>query len=106
MKKYIAFASIIMIISAITCASADIYAKVGIVTEIDYYNDTITFIDIDGREWICNGVEDWEIYDIVCFILYDNDTWYTREDDEIISITYNGYIEPEDAHFFWEISKG
>lgn len=107
MKKLaIALALLLIFGSAQDAFAADIYAKIGIITEVDYEHDTITITDIDGHMWQWEGAEDWDTFDLVCFILYDHDTELTREDDEIISITYNGYIEPEKTQWFWEISKG
>lgn len=109
MKKFATILVALMMIAVLVPVYAqtfDLYAKVGLVTDVDYTTDTITITDIDGHMWQWEGAEDWDTYDIVCFILCDVGTDYTREDDEIISITYNGYIEPNEAQWFWEISKG
>lgn len=71
---------------------ADCYAKVFVVTAIDYENDVIMLIDFNGDEWCYEGVEDWAVDDIACAIMYNNKTNLIY-DDEIISLTYNGFIK-------------
>lgn len=65
------------------------YAKVAEVTEIDLESDTVTFTDLNGNDWIFEGVEDWMIGDTAGLIMDNNET-VSIYDDIIISATYQG----------------
>lgn len=70
----------------------DFYAKVGIICRMDYDNDIVYVVDFFGEEWSFFGCDEWDIGDIVAAVM---DTMGTEliYDDEIVSVTYNGYIE-------------
>ena len=92
MKKIFAFilvCALFLAFSAVACA--DLYALVGVVIEVDYLNNTVTFEDFNGNEWAFEGVEDWEVDDICGAVMFDNNT-PTIYDDIILSTRYNGYI--------------
>lgn len=73
-------------------AYADIYPTTVIIREIDHLNDLVVCEDYNGNEWVFEGIEDWNIDDIVSMIMNDMDT-EEIEDDEIIMMRYSGYAE-------------
>lgn len=69
-------------------AAANLYAEAGIVTELDYAADMVTFMDARGMCWSFYGVEDWQVGDLLCAILYDAGT-IDPFDDAVIGATYH-----------------
>ena len=69
----------------------DFYAKVGIICRMDYDNDIVYVVDFFGEEWSFFDCDEWDIGDIVAAVM---DTMGTEliYDDEIVSVTYNGWI--------------
>lgn len=69
----------------------ELYAKVGIIIELNEEEDTVYFVDFMEQVWCFKGCEDWAIGDVVAAIM---DTMGTEViyDDEIVSVTYNGWI--------------
>ena len=71
---------------------ANLYPRTMIVTEVNTSADTVELTDFTGHTWELNGVEDWIIGDICACIMNSNGT-EAIEDDTIVDIKYNGYIE-------------
>lgn len=69
-------------------AAANLYAEAGVVTELDYAADVVTFMDTRGMYWSFYGVEDWQVGDLLCAILYDAGT-FDPLDDAVIGATYH-----------------
>lgn len=69
-------------------AASNLYAEAGVVTELDYAADVVTFMDARGMYWSFYGVEDWQVGDLLCAILYDAGT-FDPLDDAVISATYH-----------------
>lgn len=71
---------------------SNFYAKVGVVFRMDYIENIVYVVDFFGEEWSFFGCEDWDIGDFVAAVM---DTMGTEliYDDEIVSVTYNGYIK-------------
>lgn len=69
-------------------AAANLYAEAGVVTELDYAADVVTFMDARGMYWSFYGVEDWQVGDLLCAILYDAGT-FDPLDDAVIGATYH-----------------
>lgn len=69
-------------------AASNLYAEAGIVTELDYAADMVTFMDARGMCWSFYGVEDWQVGDLLCAILYDAGT-IDPLDDAVIGATYH-----------------
>lgn len=69
-------------------AASNLYAEAGVVTELDYAADVVTFMDARGMYWSFYGVEDWQVGDLLCAILYDAGT-LDPLDDAVISATYH-----------------
>lgn len=74
---------------------AVIYPKSAIVTEVNYHDDYIVLLDLNGDEWLYDGAEDWLVGDFVAMMMWNNDT-LDIYDDEIISIRYEGYCDDWD----------
>lgn len=70
-----------------------LYPLAGIVTEINYTEDTVTFTDCAGLLWAFYGCEDWCEGDIVSCIMHDSNTPESVYDDVIIRAYYAGIIE-------------
>lgn len=71
--------------------SLGLYSNCGVITEVDEKADTFVITDYRGQDWEMTGIEDWYEGDTCTMIMYDNGT-RDIEDDEIVSITYTGYI--------------
>ena len=69
-------------------AASNLYAEAGVVTELDYTTDVVTFMDARGMCWSFYGVEDWQVGDLLCAILYDAGT-LDPLDDAVIGATYH-----------------
>lgn len=84
--------SIVVIVPAATSepryAASNLYAEAGVVTELDYTADVVTFMDARGMYWSFYGVEDWQVGDLLCAILYDAGT-LDPIDDAVIGATYH-----------------
>lgn len=57
------------------------------ITDLNYEDDTITFTDFRGENWVYIGCEDWEIGDNANLIMYNNMTSEIY-DDIILTIKY------------------
>lgn len=89
MKKFIMILALALVLS-ISMAYADIYPTTVIVRDFDYQYDLVICEDYNGNEWIFEGIEDWDIDDMISMIMDDMDTSII-EDDEIIMVRYSGY---------------
>lgn len=69
-------------------AASNLYAEAGVVTELDYTADVVTFMDTRGMYWSFYGVEDWQVGDLLCAIFYDAET-LDPIDDAVIGATYH-----------------
>lgn len=69
-----------------------IYAKAGIVTEIDYHKDFMIITDWVGNEWEIIGCDDWHLNDLCAMSMSNNGT-PDNNDDIILNIRYNGQLE-------------
>ena len=69
----------------------NLYARVAIVSGFEFHDDLVFFTDVTGHVWSCYEIEDWQLGDVACLIIWDAET---REvsDDEIVWFTYNGRV--------------
>lgn len=69
----------------------NLYPTCGIVTEVNYTENMVTFTDFNGNSWSFYGTEDWIAGDIASAIMdkMGTDIIY---DDEVLSVRYCGYI--------------
>lgn len=69
------------------------YALVGVVVELDARENVVYVEDFNGNIWGFDGCEDWAIGDVAGMVI---DTIGTENiyDDEIVNVTYNGWICP------------
>lgn len=67
------------------------YALVGVVVELDTYENIVYVEDFNGNIWCFDECEDWNIGDIAGMVM---DTMGTENiyDDTIVNVTYNGWI--------------
>lgn len=97
--KRIIFTTIILAIFTLSFfAHAEIYPTTFIVTNINVDNNLLTLTDFTGNEWLYESIEDWFIGDITSAIMDNNNSEHI-EDDIIIQLKYEGYIED------WEYSQ-
>lgn len=89
MKKFIMILALALALS-ISVAYADIYPTTVIVRDLDYQYDLVICEDYNGNEWILEGIDNWDIDDMISMIMDDMDTSII-EDDEIIMVRYSGY---------------
>ena len=72
--------------------SNNIYPTVFEVVEIDESEDIIYLVDVNGNEWIWEGVEDWQVSDIAAATMDTNGT-DNIYDDTIINLKYTRIAE-------------
>ena len=67
--------------------SQHVYSRSGVVTELDYQNDEVIWVDDAGYEWSFKEIDDWNLGDGVVVVNFDH---YTESihDDETINIRY------------------
>ena len=73
---------------------ADLYPTTFVVAEIDNENDLVSLVDYNGNEWLWEGAEDLEVFDVVAAIMNDGET-SSIYDDEIVEIRYCGRADAE-----------
>ena len=91
MKRF-AMIVVMVLVLIVSAAYADIYPTTVIIRDIDHSNDLVICEEYNGNEWVFEGVEDWDIDDMVSMIMNDMDTEII-EDDEIIMMRYSGYAK-------------
>lgn len=101
MKKLIALTvALIALLTISTACAGDIhpdytlqidhvYPSTMIIIEVNYYEDIVTMVDGGGHIWIMEGVEDYNVYDLVSVMMCDNYTEYVT-DDVIMTAFYAG----------------
>lgn len=70
-----------------------IYPETGIVVDLNYETDEVTFECHNGNQFTFTGIEDWYEGDIVAAIMYNNFTKNSVYDDKILSVKYAGWYE-------------
>ena len=68
------------------------YEKNAVVIAVDYPADIVSVIDGDGEMWAFYGCDDWQAWDRCTLAMMDNGTPGNMYDDQIISVTYTGYL--------------
>lgn len=98
MKK---IASVVTLISLMMSAQGEIYFNMdtlyphtAVVSEVNYTENIVTVEDFNGNLWEFSETDDWSKGDIVSMIM-DTKGTDSIYDDEIVSVKYSGYIEPE-----------
>lgn len=91
MKKFVAMIMLCAMMIGLV-ASAEIYPQVFVVSEVNYEDNTILLVDCNEEGWIWEGIEDYDIGDIVASIIDDNET-ETIYDDIIVMVRYAGYMK-------------
>lgn len=76
-------------------AFADVYARVGVITEINEEEDFFVVEDAVGFIWEISEVEDYCVGDVVAMVMLDVQGTESILDDIIISTTYSGYISAD-----------
>jgi hypothetical protein len=66
------------------------YSKVMRIVEVNYEENLVLCVDMNGEEWAFEGTEDYFINDAVVCEMYDNNT-INIYDDEIINVYYAGF---------------
>ena len=90
MKKFVLV--VISLVLLYSIAYGAIYPTTVIVCEVDEENDLLYCEDYLGNIWVIEGIEDYDIDDLLAMIMYDNET-ETPEDDIIIDYNYSGYAK-------------
>lgn len=89
MKGAAVIASVMMLV-----AGSVIYPHSGVVTSVDYEQDTITVSCSKQvhEPHIIRGAEDWFVGDICSMLMFNNLTSETIADDIVLSTRCDGYI--------------
>lgn len=69
----------------------NLYSISTVVDEVDYSNDVVIVVDVNGKTWKFSGCEDWLVGDVCVLTMFDNKTDLVY-DDVILKTTYNGYV--------------
>lgn len=69
------------------------YPETLYVIDINETQDTVLCRTFSGMLYEFDGVEDWQVDDIVSAIMNDNGTTETITDDYFVDIRYSGWIE-------------
>lgn len=97
MKKFFIVWCIVIALSilmgVIASASAEVYPRAFIISELDKDNDMIFLEDACGNVWLATGIEDYCVGDIVVAVMDDNKTDTSIYDDIIVSMCYSGWSE-------------
>lgn len=91
MKKIVTL-FLVALVSMMSVASADVYARVGVIYEINYEEDFFVVEDSVGFLWEYEGVEDFAVDDVVAMMMADVAGTESILDDVILSVTFSGYI--------------
>ena len=73
----------------------NIYARVAVITNLDFNEDIVEVEDAVGFIWEFEGVEDYMIGDVVAMIMQSDGSPETILDDVILNVTYSGYIDAD-----------
>lgn len=86
------FAGVTLVAAIVTTivVSHEYYPMCGTITDINTNEDYFIITDFNGENWIYEGIEDWQIDDIVACIM-DNKGTLSIKDDSIVKIKYCGY---------------
>ena len=71
------------------------YPRAMEITKVDLMADKAICVDAVGLEWEFDEPEDLEEGDIIICTMYDNGTKDTIVDDEIVNVTWSGYVANE-----------
>lgn len=83
--------TIAIILTLVMMNSTADYSKVMRITELDYVNDVVYCVDMNGEQWAFSGTEDYLINDaIICEM--DNNNTINIYDDKIINAYYAGFM--------------
>jgi hypothetical protein len=85
----LAFVGLSIWVSALP-SEKNLYAKSAQIISLDYDNDFVTIEDANGFCWTFDSCEDWMVGDYCACVMNDRGT-LTIFDDEIISVTYQGF---------------
>ncbi len=79
-------------------ACADEYPTVFFVDALNHNADVITFTDMDGEQWLWQGIDDWNVGDMAAAIMDDNDTPDITDDEinKINKIDTEGWFTPDE----------
>lgn len=88
------FAMVASVVAMLSGMSPDgyIYPETGIVTQVDYSTNTVTFTTCEQVPHYFTGCEDWDVGDICSAIMYSPDQ-YNVFDDQVLSAVYSGRVE-------------
>ena len=96
MKKVVCAVVTLMILCGVACA--DTYGLVAVVVRVR--DEVVTCQDFFGNLWCFEEDDEWNEGDVVAFVMNDMNTPGVIEDDEITSVTFNGYLSL-DAMYEW-----
>ena len=72
-----------------------IYAKSAVVIALDADQDIVTVADSCGMTWSFSECEDYELFDIVNMVMWDNGTTDAVLDDVILCTRYSGFVSAD-----------
>ena len=91
-KKQIKNKLFILWLLYLLCNQNIIYPQTGIITNVNYENNVVTFQTFSGIEYQFSECDDYMVNDIISCIMFTN---YTENitDDIIITYKYSGYVK-------------
>lgn len=70
------------------------YSATMVVTDTDFFSDTVTLEDSTGNLWVFHGVEDWQVGDVASVLMGTNNTAEIR-DDRILNVQHSTWTKGE-----------
>lgn len=71
----------------------NLYPKSAVITYIDKDTDLVLIEDFFGNRFLFDDADEWMVGDMVGLIMDNNGTPEDLTDDEILAISYEGWIE-------------
>lgn len=90
MRKLIILLLCLLLLFGAASAETGFYAKAGRIIEFNPAEDEVFFVDGCGLVWCFEGIEDWDIGDIVAALMWDSGTPEDVLDDLILDVEYAG----------------
>lgn len=70
--------------------NGELYAKSGVVTEVNVTEDAVTFVDTQGYAWTFTGCEDWQVGDRLAAVMHTMGTETILDDAIVGTPRYEG----------------
>lgn len=91
-------AGFLILTTIAACAPAksneEVYGLTACIIGFDYDTDEVLTRDAAGFIWVFEGIEDWQIGEVVTFVMNTKGSEIIT-DDEIVSVRYSGFYKED-----------